>query len=752
MHQNSSYNSKLNQIFHSSSLPMGLSTLDFTLIDLNKQAIKILGQNKEDLLGKSFLEFSRLGDLSYDYKNLEKLVNHKIDSYTIKRTFKNKEGQGIFGAINTSLVEIDKQTYILGIFISAESNDLVPLSDSSNYETLSQILSINPDIHYILDVQKKEYVYQNTDILQSYGYDLKDLGDKNVVEFLISKIDPESVDQLTEASIAFRNSQGLGKFVEVEYRFQSKNKGWRWLRAKSVPLHQNTNNGINFSYGTIQDITAKKKIEERLKSQENFITDVTQLLPNAITVFDAQTLKIIFHNLQGKSFLAYDSEDWIKNSKAQKKSGWIKYLKDSSNQLKQLSGKDEFITEAILKDKDGEEVWMLLRSKIFKKNNEGEADQILIVASDITQYKLALDRIDKSKQTISAILEAIPDLLMVIDDEGFYRQVFEGVNFKVSGDESIVGKSIFERLSPENAKNLLKLIKECIQTGDLKPYDFRHEFKDGSSAYYSAFISKLNEREVNVLARDITGPQKLKLALDEKVKQLSVQNEQMEDFIAKNSELERFAYILSHDLKEPLRSINAISELIQIELEGQQNSSLDQLLTQLTSHNIRMQNLVQGVLDYSKVDSNLQNQTIDLDEIVQSIISDLQVLIVEKNVQFNLGNLNSIQGDASQIRQLFQNLISNAIKFNDSNDTLIEVGSTKINDRLVYYIKDNGIGVPDEFKESIFNMFKRVHRYQDFPGQGLGLSICKKIIDRHNGKIWIENNENGGATFSFTLA
>ncbi|MEJ6694959.1 MAG: PAS domain S-box protein [Chitinophagales bacterium] len=752
MHQNPSYNSKLNQIFHSSSLPMGLSTLDFTLVDLNKQAVKILGQNKEDLLGKSFLEFSRLGDLSYDYKNLEKLVNHKIDSYTIKRTFKNKEGQSVFGAINTSLLEIGEQTYILGIFIAEDSNNLIPLSDSSNYETLSKILSINPDLHYILDVKKKEYVYQNINILESYGYDLKDLGDKNVVEFLISKIDPESVDQLTEASLAFHNSQGLGKFVEVEYRFRSKDRGWRWLRAKSVPLHQNTNADLNFSYGTIQDITAKKEIEEKLKSQENFITNVAHLIPNAINVFEVKTLKNIFHNLQGKSFLSYDCEDWIKNPKAQKKSGWLKYLNDSRDQLKQLSEKDEFITEATLKDKHGEEVWMLLRSKIFKKNNEGEADQILIVASDITQYKQALDRIDKSKQTISAILEAIPDLLMVIDVDGFYRQVFEGVNFKVSEEESIVGKTIFERLSPNNAKNLLNLIKECIRTGDLKPYDFRHDFKDGSSAYYSAFISKLNEREVNVLARDVTGPQKLKLALDEKVIQLSVQNEQMEDFIAKNSELERFAYILSHDLKEPLRSINAISELIQIELEGHQNRTLNQLLDQLSNHNIRMQNLVQGVLDYSKVDSNLQNQTIDLDEIVQSIISDLQVLIVEKNVQFNLSNLNSIQGDASQIRQLFQNLISNAIKFNDSNDALIEVGSTKINDRLVYYIKDNGIGVPDEFKESIFNMFKRVHRYQDFPGQGLGLSICKKIIDRHNGKIWIENNENGGATFSFTLA
>ncbi len=740
---------KLNmcEAFQKNSLPMALCTKDFLFLDLNKGAEGVLGYTKEELLGKSIIDISAVGDLSFDFKNLEKLLKGEIESYTIKRAYKNKEGDMVHGAISVSLITVEEEQFILGIFYTNKEEFSEMEIISSEYTTIGKILAINPDIHYIMDIENRSYVYQNLDIVNLFGYSAEDFGDKGPIDFLISKIDPNTINEVALVSQKFRNTTAIGEFVEVEYRFLTKNNGWIWLRAKSTPLVLSDNEKAKLSYGIIQDVTERKAIEKKIESQQSFINQVANLIPDVVNVFDINTYTNVYTNLEGKTFLGYTKEEWETEDQARLDSGCTKHVMGSIEKLKALNDDDVFVDEALYLNKDGENRWLLIKSKVFKRDEAGEPEQILTVSTDINDHKEALDRIDKSNQTISAILEAIPDLLMVIDVDGFYKQVFEGVNFKVSGDESIVGKSIFERLSPKNAKNLFKLIKECIRTGDVKPYDFQHEFKDGSIAYYSAFISKLNEREVNVLARDVTGPHKLKLALDEKVKQLSDQNEQMEEFIVKNTELERFAYIISHDLKEPLRSISAITELVKIELEDSPNKVLHELLNHLAVNNHRMENLIQGVLAYSKVDNDSLKSKLRLDKVVKAVLSDLQALIEENNVEVEVLKLFPIRGDETQITQLFQNLISNAIKFNHSDQAKLVIGSEEVNGKYTCYIKDNGIGIPDEFKDTIFKMFKRVNTYGQFPGQGLGLSICKKIVDKHNGKIWVENNDFNGSTF-----
>ncbi|MFT5305234.1 MAG: PAS domain S-box-containing protein [Chitinophagales bacterium] len=740
---------KLNmcEAFQKSSLPMAVCTKDFLFLDLNKRVEEVLGYSKEELLGKSIIDITAVGDLSFDFKNLEKLLKGEIESYTIKRAYKNKEGDMVHGDISVSLITVEEEQFILGIFYTNKEEFSEMEIISSGYTTLSKILTINPDIHYIMDVENRSYVYQNVDIVNFFGYSAEDLGDKGPIDFLISKIDPNTIKEVALVGEKFRNTKEIGEFVEVEYRFLTKNNGWKWLRAKSTPLAQLDDEKVKLAYGIIQDITERKAIEKKIESQQSFINQVANLIPDVVNVYDINTFTNVYTNLEGKTFLGYTKEDWETKDKVRAASGFTKHIKNSIEKLKALNDDDVFVDEAAYLNKDGENRWLLIKAKVFKRDEAGETEQILAVTTDVSDYKDALDRIDKSKQTISAILEAIPDLVMVIDVDGFYQQVFEGVNFKIAGGESIVGKSIFERLSPKNAKNLFELIKECIRTGDLKPYDFRHELEDGSSAYYSAFISKLNEREVNVLARDVTGSQKLKLALDEKVNQLSDQNEQMEEFIAKNTELERFAYIISHDLKEPLRSISAITELVKIELEDSPNKVLHELLNHLTVNNQRMENLIQGVLDYSKVDSDSLKYNLRLNKVVKAVLSDLKALIEEKNVKVEVHKLFPIRGDETQITQLFQNLISNAIKFNHSDQAKLVIGSEEVNGTYTCYIKDNGIGIPDEFKDSIFKMFKRVNTYDQFPGQGLGLSICKKIVDKHYGKIWVENNDFNGSTF-----
>lgn len=743
---------KLGKAFHANSLPMALCTSAFVFLDLNKGAEQVLGYSRDELLGKSIMDITAVGDVSFDFQKLQLLLQGEINSYAIKRSYLNKYGEKVGGIISSSVITVEDEQYILGIFYKnvEEMEEMDQLT--SDYNLIDKILAINPDIHYIMDIEKRAYVYQNLDILEFFGYNKADVGSGNLIEFLISKIDPLSINEVALANKEFKKQKGVGDFVEVEYRFHTKSDGWKWLRAKSTPLVQSPDNKVKLSYGIIQDVTETKEIEEKLQAQESFIKQVANLAPDVINVYDVHTLKNVYTNLHGKTFLGYSVKEWETEPDVRRNSGYSAHIKASRSKVNSLGDDEVFTDEVQYFTKEGEGRWLLVRAKIFKRDEDGSPEQVLAITTDITDYKRALERLDISQKTTGAVLDAIPDLLLIIDRNGVYQGVFEGVDLKVAEDEPMIGKTLFDILEKHNAEAILRLIQKCLDTGETKLYTFRHEYSDGRPhAYFSNYISKLNDNEVIILARDETTSRTMQLALDEKIKQLSVQNEQMEEFIAKNSELERFAYIISHDLKEPLRSISAIAELIELELRDTPNVVLQKLLNQLIQNNYRMEQLIHGVLEYSRIESDIKPQELDLSEIAEQVVKDLEVLIKERNVKVEIGKLCKVNGDRTQIRQLLQNLISNAIKFNTSEQPLIELGTDTVKGEVVCYVKDNGIGIDDDFKSSIFTMFKRINSYDEFPGQGLGLSICKKIIDRHQGKIWIEDNEYGGSTFYFNF-
>lgn len=743
---------RLNPAFYNNSLPMALCTKEFVFLDLNDGAANVLGYQKEELLGKSIMDITAIGDLSFDFKNLEKLLKGEIESYTIKRAYKNKEGKKVHGAITSSLVTIKEEKYILGIFYQRVDAMSEMQLFSDEYGLMSKILRLNPDVHYIMDIEKRAYVYQNVDILNFFGYDQSDVEGRNVIEFLISKIDASTIHEVAQASQEFRTSKGIGEFVQVEYRFLTKNDGWKWLKAKSTPLVQGENEEIKLSYGIIQDITERKLIEEKLQSQESFISQVANLVPDIINVYDIKRFKNVYSNLGTRTFLGYTLEEWETKGAVRTDPRFSSHIKNSLESLIALKDDEVFTDEALYLDKNDEPHWLLIKAKVFKRDANGEPEQMLAVIADINDYKQALENLDVSRKTTTAILDAIPDLLLVVDREGVYQNVFAGVDLKGNAEDHVIGDSIFNVLEKHNADVILALIRSCIKTGKTKMYNFKHRYdSDRPDAYFSNYISKLTSNEVIILVREETKTRKMQIALDEKVQQLSDKNEEMQEFIAKNTELERFAYIISHDLKEPLRSISAITELIKFQLKDTPNKVLMELLNHLTLNNSRMEELIQGVLQYSRVEGDSKRHALDLEDIVKSVLNDLKAMIEERHVLIEVKNLFAIKGDETQIRQLFQNLIINSIKFNDSKEVKIIIGSEDVDGTPTCYIKDNGIGIADEFKDSIFKMFKRVNTYNQFPGQGLGLSICKKIIDKHHGKIWVENNEPKGSSFYFTL-
>ena len=219
-----------------------------------------------------------------------------------------------------------------------------------------------------------------------------------------------------------------------------------------------------------------------------------------------------------------------------------------------------------------------------------------------------------------------------------------------------------------------------------------------------------------------------------------------------NGELERFAYVASHDLKEPLRAVRSFAQLLERKYRGRIDSDADEYVRYIIDGGARMDALVNDLLEYSRVNSaDKPFGPVDLDGVVRTVTDVLRERICEKGVEIEVADLPSVHGDPVQMTQLFQNLVSNAIKFGRENGPTITIGVTDRDGVYELFVRDNGIGIASEHFEKIFEIFKRLHTSEEYPGTGIGLAICRKIVERHGGRIWAESEEGAGSTFCFTI-
>lgn len=240
--------------------------------------------------------------------------------------------------------------------------------------------------------------------------------------------------------------------------------------------------------------------------------------------------------------------------------------------------------------------------------------------------------------------------------------------------------------------------------------------------------------------------QKTSLLLDE----VSSKNKELEDA---NTELERFAFIASHDLKTPLRNINSFLKLIERKIEKGNTQDIQEYLDYASLNAKRMHNLVQDILTFSQMNTeNVPFQTLDLNKVVNRAINNLQDLVEQKAADIQIEKLPTVVGNQAQLMILFQNLIENGLKYNSSRSPFIQIKAIETDLQYELLIRDNGIGIPEEYSDKVFDMFYRLHSQEDYSGTGIGLATCKKIAVFHGGNISIQHSDQTGTTFKLNIA
>jgi PAS domain S-box-containing protein len=407
------------------------------------------------------------------------------------------------------------------------------------------------------------------------------------------------------------------------------------------------------------------------------------------------------------------------------------------------------------------ELWEVFKFPMILENQK---TGIAGIIRNVTPQKQLEEDLKKREKTLQKIFDLLPIGLWIADEKGkLLRGNPAGV--KIWGAEPKVGIENYgvfkarrlpegQEISPQDwalAKTIQSKIAIQAEKIEIDAYDGVKRIV----LNYTAPVLDDDETMLGaiVVNQDISEEEKIKqelitfnAALEDRVKERTQELEQS------NRELDAFAYSISHDLRAPLRAINGFSEILQEDHEKHLNEDGKFLLTTIRANVGKMDSLISNLLHFSRVSrAEINKQKIDMTILVKAILEEL-IACKNKQVSYTIETLPVVEGDVSLIKQVWFNLLDNAIKYSSQQETSILHISSQANDQqVVFSIKDNGVGFDQTYAHKLFHVFQRLHSEKEFEGTGAGLAIVKRIIQRHHGQVWAEGSVQAGATFYFSL-
>lgn len=697
--------------------------LDFIFIDVNNTYESFSGLTREKVVGK------RISQLlpNLDQSRIDLLANVGLTGESIKYEhyephFKRWFDMSIYSP---------KKGYIVIIFLEISERKNVENSLRETQEKLTllfetlpigvsiidqdrKVIDANPALEQILRLSQEEIIngkHRRRKYIRPDGTEMRE------DEFPSSKI-LQSGNQIKEAEIGITTEDGQTI----------------WTNVKATALPFPDWKGLILT----SDLTQRKNAEKALKESEK---SYRELVDNSLVAIFRTNLQgdILFANEAMASIFHYDSVDQLKKDNIVK----LYQNQEQRNLIVQKLKKDGQLSdcEVEMVDKYGKITHVLV-----SLNLEGAV--ITGMFMDITRSKIAEQNLRESEERYHSLFNQMTEGFavheIICDKEGVpvdYRFLDINPAFeKLTGlkREKVVGKLKSEVL-PNDTVDWAKIYGIVALTGH--PIHFE-DYSDTLKRYYEIDAYSPKPNHFASIFTDITERRMAEENLRVTLKKLE----------KSNYDLEQFAYVASHDLQEPLRMISSFLQLLQRRYENDLDEDANEFINFAVNGASRMQELINDLLEFSRLNTKkIDLKEIDTKEALDQVIFESKMMIDKNNALITHGPLPIISADYSQMKQLLQNLITNAIKYHGPEKPRVHVTAQRDGGDWLFTVSDNGIGIEENQRDRIFKIFQRLHGRDEYEGTGIGLAIAKRIVERHDGRIWVESNPEGGSTFYFTI-
>lgn len=552
-----------------------------------------------------------------------------------------------------------------------------------------------------------------------------------------------------------------GQVFHWELRKVRKDGSMLWVKETARAVKESDENVV--IYTVCEDITDRKKAEEALKESEKKFRELFNQATDMLSLTelnDDGTIKgYIEVNKTATKRLGYSKEELLNMTP------FDLYL-DKSTIMKMVSKllkKGYSIAENIQITKDGRQIPVELNTHLFKLKGK---NVVLSISRDITERKKAeealkesveskskiLNALIESEEKLNATIESSPDSITVTDLNLIITSCNQAtvIMYGVSSKDEIIGLRIHDLVVPKYHQLISETMSKLLR--EMKSVTLEVELYRKNDSVFPAEISANVVKDVNGKPISFVGITK---DISERKNAEKEREALINDLKRSNKELQQFAYVASHDLQEPLRTIASFTELIERRYRGQLDKDADEFIEFIVDGTNRMQAMIKDLLQYSRVQTKGgEFKTTDIQKALDQALSNLKVSIEENNAEITHDELPIVVADEKQLIQLFQNLISNAIKFRKEEEPpKIHISACKDEEKneYVFAVSDNGIGMDPEQSKRIFEIFQRLHTRDEYKGTGIGLAVAKKILERHGGRIWVESEPEKGTTFYFAI-
>jgi PAS domain S-box-containing protein len=628
------------------------------------------------------------------------------------------------------------------------------MEDLTKLTEYDQLLNSVKDAIIMLD--KDGFVkYANPAVTEIAGYSQAEVINKPLSVFY------ETTDDVIRAEYELGLVRKNGKYITEGWK--SKKDGSKfWGELIMSPIYKAAE---HTGYSCIlRDISEKKQTEIELRqSEERYRLMVEAVRDYSIFMLD-ETGHILTWNdgarritgysstdITGKHFSTFYTSEDLEDGKPER-------------ELRIAIQTGKYEEEGWRVKKNGSVFWAsVVITALFNETNKNIG--FSKVVRDLTERKENDEQLRQSEERYRSLVEQVTDYgIFILDEKGRIASWNEGAK-RIKGytQEEIIGK-YFSIFYPEedimNGKPAHEL-KVAKAVGKYEEEGWRVR-KDGTRFWANVVITAVYNKEgiligFSKVTRDLTERKENERALKEsydKYRMLAGElRETNNELSYANQELEQFTSIVSHDLQEPIRTIKSFLQLIDMRLDAQQNEELKTYIGKSIGAANRMRELIQNLLHYSQLSKGeLVTEKVNVDDLINEALQNLRSSVEASGAEIIVDNeLDTVEGDRIQLAQLIQNLLGNALKFTNGAKPRIRIKAQKEDTHAKFAISDNGIGIAREDMHKVFEIFRRLNTEKTYPGTGIGLAICKKIVDRHGGKIWPESEKGKGTTFYFTL-